>query len=102
MAEASIGQPIRLAYLEARPFLDGEFYTRKLMQFGFSRQSASADINEYLKKYGQIMNYCSSRKRFILDHRHKPKILKPEQLAAFAMHVESVYLLAYKPQAKSV
>lgn len=102
MADMSLGQPIRLAYIEARLFLDGEFYTKKLMQFGFTRQCASADINEYLRRYGPVMNYCPQRKRFILDRRFKPKILKPDQLAAYAMHVESVYLLAYKPLAKSV
>lgn len=102
MGECSIGQPIRLAYLEARLFLDGEFYTKKLTQFGFSRQIASGDINEYLRKYGNAMNYCPHRKRFILDRRYKPKILKPNQLSAYAAQVESVYLLAYKPLAKSI
>ena len=98
----SFGKPIRLACLEARLFLDGEFYSRKLMQFGYSRQSASSDINTYLKMHPGVMSYCPRRKRFILDGRHKPKLLRQEQLASFARYVETVFLMAYKPLAKSV
>lgn len=98
----SFGRPIRLAYLEARLFLDGEFYSRKLMQFGYTRQSASSDIKTYLAMHPGVMNYCPSRKRFLLDRRYKPKLLRQEQLAPYARYVETVFQMAYKPLAKSV
>ena len=90
------GQQVRLAYLEARLFLDGEFYTKKLMQFGYTRQCISSDINLYLKTYGKVMNYCPFKKRFILDRRFKPKILAHHQLAAYARYVESIFQVSSK------
>ena len=99
---AAFAQPIRLAYLESRLFLDGEVYTKKLRQLGLSRASASADINLYLARYGQVMNYCPHRKRFILNRRFKPRLVPKHQMAAFARYVESIYSIAFKPLAKSV
>ncbi|WKT59094.1 hypothetical protein Q2E61_09155 [Microbulbifer thermotolerans] len=94
--DTAFGQAIRLAYFEARLFLDGEFHTPKLRQFGISRQVASSDINYYLRTYGPVANYCPRRQRFILDRRYKPRLLDRRHHAAFAMHVENIYALAVK------
>jgi hypothetical protein len=93
---SSFGLEIRLAYLEAKLFLDGEYSTLKIRALGISRQTASADINVYVTRYGHVMNYCPSRKRYILDRRFKPRILLAKDLAPFARYVESVHALAYK------
>jgi hypothetical protein len=94
--ETPFGRQVRLAYLEARLFLDGEIHTGILIALGVTRQVASRDINYYLRNHGRIFVYRPKLKRFILDRRSKPRLLPRHHHASFARYVESVHGLAYK------
>lgn len=85
---------IRLRYMEARLFLDGEVNQSAIIKLGVTRQAAGADFKAYLSAHKGVMRYDASLKKYILSGRHKPKLLHENQLADFAHFVERIFAIA--------
>ena len=89
-------QKIRLRYMEARLFLDGEVNQSAIIKLGVTRQVAGADFKAYLAAHKGVMRYDANLKKYILSGRHKPKLLHENQLEDFAHFVERILVIASK------
>lgn len=102
MATDLFGQPIRLRYFECRLFGDGcANATTLTVRFGISRQQASADINEYQRIAGAALRYCASAKTYILDRRHKPKLVSEKNMQPYTTCVELLQILTDEKRPKN-
>ncbi len=88
---AAFDQKIRLMYLEAKLFTDGNVYTGILTDLGIGRAQASKDLNEYLFRFPGAMHYDRSVKRYQLNNTHKPGLIYRQ---VFGDVIKSVELLS--------